>query len=525
MHGPARLAALALAATLALPATAGAQEGLPTIVQDDAQLIYRSSEEVDASMRRLARLGVDRVRLTAIWSALTRDAESEARPEGFRARNPAAYEQPRWRALDRAVALARKHGLEVLMDIGFWAPHWAADDPPGTRARTNLDPRAFADFSVAVVRRYSGTFVPAPDLGPAPAPSPDGSLIEQLLGAEGTEPPPPPPAGEPLDRVDQFAIGNEPNHPGQLLPQWENGRPVSAAHYRRMLGATYPAVKRARPDATFLVGNTSSMGSENAGAVAPLRFVRELACVRRDLTPRGGPGCRDFRAIPGDAWAHHPYTLNRRPDLALRGSHGDNVTIANLDELTGLLAELVRRGRAAPGLATVHLTEFGYETEAIGDRPPLALRTQARWLTWAELLASRTPGIASFAQFLLRDQPPGPVRVSDSPSRAYGQFYTGLQFTDGRDKPAARSFVAGLFAERRADGRAKLWARLRLGDGTHPVAIEQRVPGGRWTERLRVDAEGNGTFSRVLAVPEGARLRLRWTRGGRTVTGVPVGVA
>lgn len=524
VHGAARLAVLAVVAALAAPAGAGAEPGLETIVQDDAQLIFRSAEEVDASMRRLVALGVDRVRLTAIWSALTREADSEVRPEGFAARNPAAYEQPRWRALDQAVGLARARGLRVLLDIGFWAPHWAADDPPGTRARTNIDPRAFADFTVAVVRRYSGRFTPPDDFGPAPAPSADATLLEQLLGGGDAEPVAPPPAGRPLARVGQFAIGNEPNHPGQLLPQWDGGRAASPAQYRRLLRAAYWPAKRVRPDATFLIGNTSSMGSEGAGAVPPLRFVRELACVGRDLRPRAGRGCRRFTTIPGDGWAHHPYALNRRPDQVLRGSHGDNVTTGNLGDLTGLLRRLAADGRVMPGVARVHITEFGYETEPIGDRPPLGLRTQARWLTWAERLATRTPGVVSFAQFLLRDQPPGPVRVSDSEARAFGQFYTGLQFADGRDKPAARSFVAGLLARRRADGRVSVRGRLRLGAGLHEVVMEQRLPGGRWGKRLALRAGGRGWFVRTLSVPPGTRLRLRWTEGARTVAGVPVRV-
>lgn len=526
MHGRARAALAATLALLICPA-APAAPGLETMVQDDALLLHRSTEEVDAAMARLAELGADRVRLTANWSVLTRDADSETKPAGFDARDPAAYEQARWRGLDQAVALARDHGLRVLIDIGMWAPHWAADDPPGSKARTNIDPAAFADFAAAVARRYSGTFVPPTDFLPPPAPSADESLLEQLLGPRDDEPEPeapPPPPGDPVDAVDQIALGNEPNHPGLLLPQWDGHRAVSPAHYRLMLRAAYPAVREAHPGATVLVGNTSSVGSVGAGAVPPLRFVRELACVGRDLRPRPGlPGCAGFEPIPGDGWAHHPYGMNRRPDRPLRGSHGDNATIGNVADLTSLLRRLAARGRIAPSLARVHLTEFGYETAPIGDRPGLPLLTHARWLTWAERIASRTPGVVSFAQFLLRDQPPAPVRVSDSPARAFGQYYTGLEFTDGRAKPAARAFVAGLFARRAPDGRIRLWGRLRLGPGRVAVTVQQQTRSrAPWTDLIAARVGGRSAFSRTVST-RAARFRLRaTTHSGRTVTGVAV---
>src|SRR6476469_4178629 len=101
MRRSVRLAALLL---LLLPGSASA--ALETVLQDDANLIHRPTDQVVASMQRLSALGVDRVRLTANWSTLTRDADAAQRPV-FDARDPAAYEQARWRGLDQAVHLAR----------------------------------------------------------------------------------------------------------------------------------------------------------------------------------------------------------------------------------------------------------------------------------------------------------------------------------------------------------------------------------------------------------------------------------
>ena len=113
-------------------------------------------------MARMNELGIDRVRITASWSSLTRAPEEETKPEGFNAADPGAYEQARWAQLDAAIRAIRAAGLKALVDVGFWAPHWATDDPPGPRARSNIDPQAYADFATAVALRYSGAFTPPP---------------------------------------------------------------------------------------------------------------------------------------------------------------------------------------------------------------------------------------------------------------------------------------------------------------------------------------------------------------------------
>lgn len=510
------------ALALALGAPAGAQgRTLETVVQDDANLLHRPAEQVLASMTRISALGADRVRLTANWSVLTRDPDAETRPS-FDARDPAAYEQDRWAGLDRAVNAANAVGLKVLIDLGFWAPHWATDDPPGPRARSNVDPAAYAAFVEATLRRYAGDFVPPPDAGPAPPPSLDDAVLRTLFGPT-SDPPPFTVAEEPLPRVEQFALWNEPNHPALMLPQWngtgKRATPASPGVYRRMLEAAVPAARAARPDAELLVGNTSSSGGKpGTGGVAPLRFLRELACVDRELRPLKTRGCANFTPIDGDGWAHHPYNRNVRPDTPADPRRSDDVSVAQLGKLGLLLDRLARKGRIAPGLKRIHVTEFGYETIPIPRRPRLSQLTQARWLPWAESIAERQQGVVSWAQFLLRDQPPAPVRVSDSTARPFGQFGTGLDEADGTAKPAALSFAAGLFARPSRRGNVAVYVRLRLGNTPRSIAVEERR-GTRWrtvatrparggeTAR-RFTMNGQGSLTRVLRLRPGARYRL-----------------
>ena len=529
----------------ALAAKASSGRGLETIVQDDGLLLYRPAAEVQAAVMRMKELGIDRVRITASWSSLTRLPESDIKPPGFDAADPGAYEHARWRGLDTAIRAIRGAGLKALVDIGFWAPHWATTDPPGPRARTNIDPAEYAAFATAVALRYSGAFTPPPQPPePAPEPTEDESVIKELLQPlvpfpmpDPLPPPqtaPPAPAAAPnapLPKVDRFILWNEPNHQGLLLPQWRaDGRsPASPGVYRAMLRAGYAAVKRVRRSASVLIGNTSSTGGKRgSGPVAPLEFLRELACVDARFKPRRTADCRKFTRLPGDGWAHHPYSQNERPSRVSKPTtEAGDVRIADLPLLAATLDRLVRMGRLARANRRIYLTEFGYETKGVPGRPRIDERQQARWMTWAEYLADRLPSVRSFAQFLLRDQPPAPVRVSQSAGRPYGEYSTGLLKVDGSPKIIGRTFLAGLFAQHARRGRVMLYGRLRLGAGRKVIVLQRRAGGGPWRQLGRLTLDGRASFQRTYAHRAGAEYRLTYPspqgprRSGLAIRPVP----
>jgi hypothetical protein len=539
---------LATVLILALAPAGHAREkagrALPVVVQDDATLIAEKEEHVRAAMHELRGLGVDWVRLTASWSALTRDPESPTRP-GFDATDPGAYLQPKWEALDQAVVLAREAGLKVMIDIGFWAPRWATVDG-GPRPRTYINPQEFRAFAVAVVRRYGGGFtVPTVSGGgddPAP-PSGGDDWHGKILGSEEEEPeqddPPPARRPGPLPKVSTFLLWNEPNHPAFLMPQWRttaSGKtiPVSPHLYRGMVEAAYPAIKAVRGDARVLIGNTSSMGGgDGKGAVAPLRFLRALACVDRHLRPVKTGECGRFTRVPGDGWAQHPYALDVLPSQRSTGNARDDVRIADLPRLAKLLDRLVKMRRLDPALRSIYLTEFGYETQPIKGRPRLSEGIHARYLTWSEYVASRVPAVKMFGQFLLRDVPPASAARTGSPRRPNGQFSSGLQHADGSFKLAMRSFVAGLYVERLSRHRVLLWGRLRLGANGRTMRVQRQVARRKWetvltsvTPRGRAYVDfavpGMGTFTRYAKVAIDTRYRLLYHDGRSWVTGLPV---
>ena len=134
-------------------------------------------------------------------------------------------------------------------------------------------------------------------------------------------------------------------------------------------------------------------------------------------------------------------------------------------------------------------------------------------------------GVVTFAQFLLRDLPPGPVRVSPSKNRGFGQYYTGLQTTKGKDKLAAMSFTAGLFARRQSRRRVLVWVRLRLGAGAQKITVERRLPGRKSRAISTRTVDGQRAFSLRTTYVRGALYRLRWPRSdGTTAYGLAVRV-
>ena len=518
------------AACSASPALA-ARPALETILQDDAQVLYGSDAEVGAALAQIRDFGVDRVRVTAGWSILTRDAESKQRPD-FDAADPAAYEQVRWAGLDRAVRLATQQGMSVMIDVGFWAPLWATEDSEGPRARTRPDPRAYGDFAAAIARRYDGTFTPP--VPPADEvhvePSQDDEFLAGIFGPFDRQDTPPiedpataAPVEGPLPRVDVLSLWNEPNHPAFLQPIWlhrrgHRARPASPAVYRPMAQAAYAAVKSVRPDMKVLVGATSSMGDltgRGKGGIAPLQFIRELACVDRRLRPKTTGDCAGFQPVPGDGWTHHPYSLTTPPDRPSPPSARDNARLGDLGKLAKLLDRLVRAGRFGAGMRHVWLTEYGYESRTYPGRPVFGLDEQARFLTWAEYLAWSNPRVKTYAQFLLRDLPySGPANPVHRPQ---GHWESGLLFADGRPKPMAETFRVGLHAAK-AGRRTELWGRVRgIAPGASAIVERQVGRRGRWSTVASGEVGGRTVLFRRVHAVRGARYRMTVQSGDRAL--------
>ena len=304
--------------------------------------------------------------------------------------------------------------MAVIVDIAFWAPVWATDGDATARPKRGVDAEEFALFARAVAQ-------PLPRRG------------RHLHALERAQPP--------------------------RLP----AAPAAAPRrlYRDMVAAAYPAVKDEAPDSTVLVGGLAAHGRRDG--TPPLRFLRELACVDRRLQPVTTGDCADFKPIEGDGFAHHPYSTRTRPDEVERSASPDDVPLARIGRLIGMLDRLAAAGRISPELRDVYITEYAYESNPPDPRRALQPRAGG-----ADDGLRRGAGRARAAG--AHASPSSSCATCRAPGRAASRWascsdwQSGLLFADRRPKPlAARAPRA---APRRAGGPA---VRAAVGPGAGPA--------------------------------------------------------
>jgi hypothetical protein len=405
----------------------------------------------DAALDEIRAFGVTRVRVLVYWEQFAPAPGDRVRPV-FDAADPAAYPAGTWDRLDRLFESAELRGIAVQPTLTGPVPRWA------TKARrdrvTEPLPAEFELWATAVARRYAGQAV-------------------------------------------TWSIWNEPNHPQFLLPQFRSGHAASPRLYRRLFLAGLRGLRAGgvAEDAAVLAGETAPRGTPRV--VAPLAFLRGVLCLDsryRRTTARCDP-------LPAAGWAHHAYTTAAGPRF--RPSARDDVTIGVLSRLTKALDRAARAGAVAKKLP-VHLTEFGIQSEP-DPYAGVSFTRQAEYLGIAERIAWRNPRVASFSQYLLRDDQPRPgPRAS-----RYGGFESGLRLADGTAKPAYDAFRLPLAVDLRGS-RATIWGIVRPAEGATTATLLGSVKGG-WTELRSVATDEFGAFAVTVTHRSGRRYRLRWT--------------
>jgi len=375
------------------------------------------------------------------------------------------------------VRSAIHHHLKVMISITTPAPLWATGDPGRHDRQWKPKPHEFALFARAIANRY-GIW------------------------------------------ADQFALLNEPNQPGWLQPQTDKHGLFAPHHYRRLVRASFPAVRAGAPKARILVGELASSGSVHHGpdsAIRPLTFLRAFGCVSRSFKPIRTGRCRGFKPAKADAIGHHPYEFFQHPSQP--SSNRDDAAIGDGRRLLRFLDRLVGHGgliSARGGKLDVHYTEFGYQTDPPDPYSGIPLKRQSRWLQEAAKVAWDTPRIRTINQFRLTD---GPI-LPGGGFAAYREFQSGLEFHNGRKKPAFGSFPHPFVGHRRGGG-VRLWGQVRPG-GRHTVVVERRT-GGRWKRVAKARTNHRGYWHRRLRKP-GGTYRYRWGRGAkRTSDAIRVG--
>ena len=476
----ATLAALAL--TPAASALASASQ--VTIMQDDTHVVFVSDAERAATLDEMKALGADMVKIRVDWRSLASHGESDHKPRGFDADDPAEYRQKVFGAYDATVRAIAGRGMVPYLQLGGRAPEWAS----GGRATERPKAGEFRHFVRAVGTRYSGSFAPA----------------------SGAPVPP---------HVSTFSIWTEPNLYSWLSPQYANGLAISPHMYRNLVRAASDGLDESgHSGEQLLIGElmpfarSSGVGTSK---VRPIEFLRELACVNDKYQPYRGDaarvrGCTSFRPIPGTGLAYHAYALPAGPDV--KSPHPDDASIRELGRVIRALDRLSEKHRLVADRITLWITEFGFQT-----KPPDPYQTPMKlvpaFLGESEWYAYRNPRVASYSQYPLIDDP----LVG-----AGGGFQSGLRFSNGHKKhDVYHAFEVPLFVKRRADRVVEVFGGVRAGAPGDLVEVQSRLdkdkfktlPGGE------VTLGEHGYFDRVFTIDGAAKRDYRFRfEGGKSRT-------
>jgi hypothetical protein len=291
-----------------------------------------------------------------------------------------------WSLVDQVVLRADALAVPVLLTIEV-TPGWAGG---GTGNKPPANMASLQAFAYAAATRYSGQHIV-------------------------------PSTGQVLPAVTRWEAWNEPNTTSHLRPQYScrcsAAKPVSPGIYAKILKAIYTGVHSAGTHAgikeTVAGGATKpnySGPKTFEPAVAPLRFLLLLG----------------KRHPPLDVYSHHPY----RTDVGKKAGQLPGPNDIAFAELPRLIKGL---DTAFPG-KHLHLwiTEFGLQTNPPDSFQGVSLSQQSLQLRRNVAAARANPRIDMLIWFLLRDEA---VRKPFAAG-----FQTGLEFTNGKLKPAWRVF-------------------------------------------------------------------------------------
>jgi hypothetical protein len=317
---------------------------------------------------------------------------------------------------------------------------------------------------------------------------------------------------------------------------------AAPVRYRAYVDAAFAALSKTghgpRTD-TILVGDLAPEGCvagvpcvypRNSWPIPPLPFLRTLYCVGGDYRPltgsaAGSAGCprsgspKEFvSAHPvlfrATGFAHHPYSFFLAPSAPM--ANPQFAPLANLGRLETTLDSIFRAYGVARRLP-LYLDEYGYETYPPNPYRGVSLKLQALYLDEAEYMAWRDPRVRTLSQYLLYDSAPNSRFPRGTPGY-WSTFQTGLEYADGRPKPALTAYRLPIFLPDpvvKAGRRVLVWGLLRPAPpGTRQRAeIQWRsgAPGSAFRTLRTVAAQGpSEVLVARVPVPGTGLVRLQW---------------
>ena len=414
----------------------------------------------DSALDLLQSLGVTAIRIQLPWASVA-PSPNASRAPAFNATDPNAYPAAGWSRYDIAISHARARGMKVLLTIAGPAPRWAtASHRDGI---TNPSATAFGKLATAVGRRYGS-------------------------------------------QVSWWSIWNEPNLGKMLGPTREL---ASASIYRALYLKAYAGLRSARVSAPILIGELAPIGNHLAriGTTSPLRFLRAMLCLNGSYRKS-----RTCAAVPAQGFAMHPYTRAVGPRMI--PPTPDDVTIGVISRLVKAL-DRAAAARALPRRLPVYVTEFGVQSfpDHLAGVP---LPVQSDFRSLAEYMAYSNARVASFSQYLLRDD--------QTLNGATGRFESGLFLFKGNvPKPALQSFRLPLVVLAHGSASATLWGFVRPAHGVGGKVTIQFADRGHGFRTLGTQHyAASGYWKRHVANRRGRAWRVLWTApDGTAYTGPP----
>jgi hypothetical protein len=408
-----------------------------SVFEDHTALVRVTPASRQRTLEQLRiHMGVDTLRVEVKWNEVAPSPGAAKKP-AFDASNPAAYAG--FFPYDDLITRARVLGLRVIVTITGDAPRWATAGGRGRSTATSnwkVSAGEYGRFATAVARRYSGKF-----------------------------------AGLPAVRY--FTIWNEPNHRNFLKPTSQAPR-----LYRRMVDVALPLVRRNGPSgAKIFVGELAPVGRAPI-AMGPTAFLRRWLCLNnRFRRSSRGSGCRKFKRIDADGFAHHPYGPTARVP---RGR--DVINMLAIRRL-GSYLDSARRAKRFTRTLAIYNTEFGLQSNPPDRLVSTSLSRQAALINEKEEYAYRYSRLKSHSQYLMFDDPArrGSLRVK------WSGFQTGLRFANGRAKPSYNAYRFPIVVKKRRRG-VYVWGRVRPGTGPRFVRLQRK--GGSFGPRIGTDPRG-----------------------------------
>lgn len=370
-------------------------------------------------------------------------------PANWNPENPADPNYD-WRYTDAWVTNAVHAGLTPVLQIRS-APHWADRCTPTSEydATCNLDPAALAAFTRAAVRRYSGHF-------------------------------------EGLPRVGYWQGLNEPNLSLFFQPQFEAGKPVSAALYRVLLNSFYTAVKSIDPSSQVIAAGLGPIAVPKY-TIGPMKFTRELLCMSGGKHPKPTAGdCEG--GVDFDIYDIHPYTTG---SPSHKGGPND-VEMGDLGKLQELLKAADKAGRiqnTSPQQTPLWITEFSYDSKP-PDPGGLPMKIESQWIPEA-LYRAWQAKVDTFFWYSLFDAEPQPGRPFSETLQS-GLYFWAPNVADQQPKAAIEAFRFPFVAIRDKSG-LKYWG-LTPDAASGRVVLEMKTKRGKWRKLGAGRADAAGIF-------------------------------